>query len=83
MFFVAKLFGPPFLIQEKQNKLKQEVSTIEKNLIKALKNMEIEKSSDFLKKGKILLEDVIDKSIQEKWTIFETDFIKTKKKVNS
>ncbi|HEC37261.1 MAG TPA: hypothetical protein ENI29_03435 [bacterium] len=68
------------LFEENQNKLKQELSTLEKSLTSALKNFEISKASEIIEKGNKNLHELIDENIKKQWVSLKEDFITAKKK---
>lgn len=64
--------------EERQSKLKEDLSKLEKNLILSLEKMEIEKISKILETGDNLLSELIDDQVKKKWNYFEKKFVDAK-----
>ncbi|MFX1420156.1 MAG: hypothetical protein ACFE9N_14665 [Promethearchaeota archaeon] len=61
--------------EEKQAKIKDELSKLEKRFTLLLKNMEINKLNDLLEKGDIFLGELVDDDEKEKWDDYKQKFI--------
>ncbi len=60
--------------EEKQKKVKAELSKLEKNFIVSLKAMEIKKMDDILEKGSEFLIKIVDSDVKKKWNDYEAKF---------
>ena len=64
--------------EEKQNKLKRELSELEEQFYLTLKNMEIRSLENVLEKGGKLLTEFVDEEIKTKWDKFRVNFLAAK-----
>ena len=55
------------IFEEKQKKLKNELSQIEKEILTFLKNMDVEKVEGLIEKSEIYLAEVVDNALKESW----------------
>jgi len=55
------------IFEEKQKKLKNELSQIEKEILTFLKNMDVEKVESLIEKSEIHLAEVVDNALKESW----------------
>ncbi|MFX1501002.1 MAG: coiled-coil domain-containing protein [Promethearchaeota archaeon] len=60
--------------KEKQNKLKEELSKLEKQFTLNIKRMEIRAANEVLEKSEKILNDLVDEDIKDKWDNFKTRF---------
>ena len=69
--------------EEKQQKLKNDLSKLEKDLEPSFHKMELDKISKILEKGKIFLSELVDQTIKKKWDDFEFNFVNAKQLLNN
>ena len=63
------------IIEEKQEKLRNELEQMEKNLASLLKTMDLAKLEKILEKSKMLLIELVDEEIKKNWVILEKKYI--------
>ena len=68
--------------KKEQDRLIKALNKLENDLFIALRNLEIEKATNLIKKGKALFLNLINDEIKLKWEGFETDIQTAKQKVD-
>jgi len=63
------------IFEEKQEKLRNELEQMEKNLASLLKTMDLAKLEKILEKSKMLLIELVDEEIKKNWVILEKKYI--------
>jgi len=64
--------------EEKQKKLKVELSKLEENFNLSLRAMDIKILNDILEKGSILLSEIVDNNLKTKWNDYKSKFTTVK-----
>ena len=63
------------IFEEKQEKLRNELEQLEKNMVSLLKTMDLAKLGQILEKSKMLLIELVDEEIKKNWVILEKKYI--------
>lgn len=69
--------------EERQQKLVDELTKLEKDLKPSLLKMELDKVSKILEKGNIFLSDLVDQKIKKAWDDYEFNFVVAKQLLNN
>jgi hypothetical protein len=63
------------IFEEKQEKLRNELEQLEKNMVSLLKTMDLAKLGQILEKSKMLLIELVDEEIKKNWVVLEKKHI--------